>query len=1026
MKKIFYAGIFFISTFSGLFFGCGVVYADTQVPAEIGTDMTWGIENSPYLVKGDVKILKDVTLTIQPGVSIKFESSESDFRSSMTILGSLKANGTLAAPIKFSPIAAANDWALNFIGSTSTLSYVNLEDSNNEILNPFLALDSNLKIDHLITKNLVSAVAFNNSVAEISKSNFGNGGTMLEVFNHSDVSVSDSSFHDVSTQSYNAAVTIYNEANVSLENVSVENITSGDALEIFNNANVTLSSTTITQGQGNGVMVYNNAAVSLKNSKVNNFAQDGIQAYSGAKISLDHSIVVQNNVGLEMYSSPIYFDVSSSSINSNKTYGILNYSDDIINATNVWWGDAAGPATYVGDSNDIASDVKNVISNNVDFAPWLTSDPLILPKCCSSVAFIPGLEGSRLYIPATLYGENQLWEPNRNADVEKLYMDTNGNSIRGDVYTKDIIDESKIGGLNIYKKFEQSMDDLVTGKVIKEWKALPYDWRKGVSGLVTGGTVIKNDQGNFDVLNFVKEIEHLAASSTTGKTTIIAHSNGGLIAKQLVQELVKRNEVDLVDKVILVAVPELGTPKSIPALLNGYDQGFAWGVILEESIARGLGQNMQSAYNLLPSKEYFNRVADPVVVFDSLITATSSPFVYLGQNGTKLNSFDQLQSFLLGQKDNRKNPEFNDTYSPIILNSKLLSSADITHTALDSWQYPVNIEVSQVAGWGLDTLSGTKYTLGKDCGMNSAFCSTVIDAEPIFTSDGDNTVVTSSATAINTNTYYVNLPAHNAQLLSLRRNRGHADILEISELQQLLKNIIISTSTVAVPDLITTTKPLASAKQSPSLHIGVHSPVSIDAYDRAGNHTGLVPNPDPNSDLQLVEENIPNSYYLNFGEGKYIGIPTEAGVALQLQGTGYGTFTLDVGATTFTDIPVTPMTVAHINNSASTTPQLSLDVEGDGKDDYILQPNKSFDPILYLESLKQTVVAFNLKKSLEKDLLTKIDKVISLVKKGKIDKAETKIQKLIFRAQKKKSKKIADADKEQFVTMLNQLLTNLN
>lgn len=653
--------------------------------------------------------------------------------------------------------------------------------------------------------------------------------------------------------------------------------------------------------------------------------------------------------------------------------------------------------------------------------------------CCSNVAFIPGLEGSRLYAEGLMF-ENQLWEPNRNDDVRKLYLDDNGQSIRTDIYTKDIIDESNIGGLNIYKTFEESMDDLVSRGVIMEWKAFPYDWRKDISDVVIGGSNVINEDGDFDILNFADEIERMAVFSMSGKVTIIAHSNGGLITKLLVQELQNRGNADLVDKVILVAVPELGTPKAIPALLHGYDQGFAFGLILLESVARGLGRNMQSAFNLLPSKEYFDRTDDPVVIFDSSIGSLSD----LLKNGSEIDSFDELQSFLSGNGDGREDPGFYDKFSPAVLGQNFLQRSEDTHAMLDVWQFPENIEVSQVAGWGLDTISATKYVVKKICGMNTEICLDVLDEQPVFTKDGDNTVVTLSATAAiapNLKTYYLDLPKHNKQLVGFRRNRGHADILEVEELQQLIENIVSEND--VLPDTITLVKP-KSDPQEASVHISVHSPVSVDVYDAEGNHTGLVANPDPNSDISLVEENIPNSFYLNFGEGKYVGISGEIDANVQLQGLDYGTFTLKIdnfidGVATsneFTDILVTPLTVARVDSVVSASPQLVVDEDGDGEDDYIVDSvvvdlGHGFDLVSCLQSMRQTVMSFNLKKTVEKNLLAKIDKLENLIAKGKIMKVESKIEKFISKIQNKRAKNINENDKDQFVAMLDQLLDNI-
>jgi len=53
--------------------------------------------------------------------------------------------------------------------------------------------------------------------------------------------------------------------------------------------------------------------------------------------------------------------------------------------------------------------------------------------------------------------------------------------------------------------------------------------------------------------------------------------------------------VNLVDKIIFVAVPEIGTPQSLPSLLHGDGEEIANGLIMSASTARGLGVNMPSA-----------------------------------------------------------------------------------------------------------------------------------------------------------------------------------------------------------------------------------------------------------------------------------------------------------------------------------------------------------------------------------------------------------------------------------------------
>ncbi|MEZ4833992.1 MAG: hypothetical protein R2873_18755 [Caldilineaceae bacterium] len=63
------------------------LWAATNVSGPITTNTTWTLANSPYIVTDDVTVEAGVTLTIQPGVVVKFDSGTDE----------LWVNGTLIA-----------------------------------------------------------------------------------------------------------------------------------------------------------------------------------------------------------------------------------------------------------------------------------------------------------------------------------------------------------------------------------------------------------------------------------------------------------------------------------------------------------------------------------------------------------------------------------------------------------------------------------------------------------------------------------------------------------------------------------------------------------------------------------------------------------------------------------------------------------------------------------------------------------------------------------------------------------------
>src|ERR1022692_3236565 len=81
-------------------------YAQTNVSGGIYSNTTWTLANSPYIVTDTVVVFPNVTLTIEPGVTMKFDNNiEIEIRQ-----GQLIANGTSIDSITFtsnsnSPIA---------------------------------------------------------------------------------------------------------------------------------------------------------------------------------------------------------------------------------------------------------------------------------------------------------------------------------------------------------------------------------------------------------------------------------------------------------------------------------------------------------------------------------------------------------------------------------------------------------------------------------------------------------------------------------------------------------------------------------------------------------------------------------------------------------------------------------------------------------------------------------------------------------------------------------------------------------
>ncbi len=791
------------------------------------------------------------------------------------------------------------------------------------------------------------------------------------------------------------------DSTVDLDTVSIKGAIN-TAFNIYDTGTTTISNSVFDGGFSDGIDIYGSdylpyPQVHITNSRILNFFQYGIVSVRSNTDIVSSMIHDSGLVGVDFYKGSLR--VASSSFERNGDVGLWNEIPETVtvDAKNNWWGDVSGPQDLLGNPDGLG----DTVTEGVDYMPWLLVDPT-LPKVVlsgpSNVVFIPGLEASRLYTQGTFF-ENQLWEPNRNDDVKKLYLDTGGNSINSGIYTRDIVDEINslpVGQANIYKGFIASMDKMVTDGIINEWKPLPYDWRFDVNDIVNNGVHL-GDTLSYEVSDMETEIENLAKTSKSGKVTIVTHSNGGLVAKALLSKMVADGKGALVDQLIMVAAPQLGTPKSVATMLHGDDDiDSLKGMIFSKENSRGLGENMMGAYNLLPSKEYFNRVTDPVIELDPSLDSVVGFSTLNGLYGNSINTFSAFVDFLEGKRDSRVEPEDSDLDTPNVLKTPLLDRTVATHDGIDNWVPPASLKVVQIAGWGLDTLRGILYTTRQECTGPLTPCemTSVLDRRPLMTKDGDKSVVIPSATEMPVDTFYVDLQKYDKTILPLVPKQDHSDILEISNLQNLVSTLIQGSSTSTLPTFITMTKPIDTEK---GLHVSVHSPVSIDVYDSLGAHTGLVPNPNLNSDLDIAQEQIPNSSYLSFGEGKYVFLnQSDSPYIVKLKGTGIGTFTLETSNTlagketdmlSYTDIPVSPLTTATMTiQTATTNNTLSVDVDGDGISDLIVTANQELTPLQFFEMFKKVVSVMNLDTRVKVKLIKFIENTEKLINKKNADK----------------------------------------
>lgn len=561
--------------------------------------------------------------------------------------------------------------------------------------------------------------------------------------------------------------------------------------------------------------------------------------------------------------------------------------------------------------------------------------------CYSNVLFLPGIMGSRLYDSTG----NVRWLPEDDEEADYIRMNSDGTSALPDITTKDAIDEADAQQLHtdIYKSFLNEM---------KNWESTyhitatttPYYWRLDYDTVVTKGR--KLPDGHLSYLlspevghdpYILETLKQLAATSKTGKVTIIGHSQGGLIAKALMRQIGDAETARLIDTVILVATPQLGTPKAVAVLLNGADAGIPFAI--SSAKARQLGQNMQSAYNLLPSAPYFTYVDNPVIT----ISSSSIP-VWAQHYGDTIHWDGGMRNFMYDADVIRSKPTYADLNTPEIVDPLKLLRAQDMHTALDNWTPPTGVQLTTIAGWGMETLSGVLYSRDSKNRNGQGSCiiyGDKITLDPQHVIGGDGTVVVPSAQWANggfASQWWVDLEQYN-RFIPNQFATKHADILEVPTLRKLIVNIMTGTTTQL--DYISTIAPTA-ASGTPRLHFTLHPPLTLGFIDTLGNYTG--------STTTSSAFTVPGVNYERYGEVQWLSIPKELAGQLVMHGTGSGSFTLDVkevngnttlSTTSFEGIPSstsTTVTMSIIPTQYVTgSSTLVVDQDGNGTPDLTLE-----------------------------------------------------------------------------------------
>jgi len=324
-----------------------------NVSGSMGNDTTWSVSNNPTIVTGTFTIPSGKTLTIEPGVTVKFNSG-----ASLVVAGKIIASGVYLNSITFTSNSASpapGDWnGIEFqsttnVGSTFTYCIVLFGGGGTNASNIYYKTGAySIGLDHVLSKySLNHGVNVRASAPLIFKSNFS------------------------------------------------ENLGFG-VLSEFGSFQLDSS---IVSNNGNGIKVATNSSPSILNSEISSNTI-GIAIDNSANPVIKFNDIISNTTGIQFSSlgaqQPV---ITSNNFNGNSSIALKNTGTQLLNAERNFWGSASGP--YNANLNPTGKGDK--VSNYVDFQPWINqpwpNSPGKLPVV--NVSTLPA--GTTIWTPDNVY-----------------------------------------------------------------------------------------------------------------------------------------------------------------------------------------------------------------------------------------------------------------------------------------------------------------------------------------------------------------------------------------------------------------------------------------------------------------------------------------------------------------------------------------------------------------------------------------------------------------------------------------------
>ncbi|WP_158278619.1 right-handed parallel beta-helix repeat-containing protein [Rhodohalobacter mucosus] len=296
-------------------------FAQLTVSTDIAANTTWTTADSPVTVQNTISVAEGATLTIDPGVTVQFDSG-----ASLLVDGALVADGMEGNIILFTSSSltpAPGDWG-------------SIEFRNT---NPVGSVMDYVTVEYGAGSSRTGMIFYTTGAFSVNISN---------------AIIRNSAVHGINLRASNPII-------------SGSDISNNAEFGVFTDLSLgySVQNSNITNNGVGGIRVplNSNATINENNIEANPV---GILIDNGGSPEITSNQIINNDVGIQVIevgaTAPV---ITDNTISGNTTFGAENLGSNTLDARLNFWGSSLGPTV---DSNP--SGTGDAITDNILYAPW--------------------------------------------------------------------------------------------------------------------------------------------------------------------------------------------------------------------------------------------------------------------------------------------------------------------------------------------------------------------------------------------------------------------------------------------------------------------------------------------------------------------------------------------------------------------------------------------------------------------------------------------------------------------------------